>query len=78
MKNYIDIYDSNKNILKMEVIMTFNLKGYSDNYLIYKDDRKYYIAKYSGENVVNLNTDLSDGEIKLAEKILERFLKNES
>ena len=80
MKSYIDIYDSNRNILKMEVVLKFNLDGYNDNYLIYKElnEDKYYIAKYNGENIVNLNTNLSINEIKLSEKILEGVLKNET
>ena len=80
MRYFIDIYDSNKNKLKMEVVMKFNLEGYRDNYLIYKEinEDNYFIAKYIGENMVDLDTDLTKSEIELAEKLLERFLSDET
>lgn len=78
MKDYIYIYDDNNNKLKMEVVLKFNIDGYKYNYIIYKDDKDYFVAKYVGNNIVNLDTNLSKREIKFCEKMLERFMKNET
>ncbi len=78
MKDYIYIYDDNNNKLKMEVVLKFNIDGYKYNYIIYKDEKDYFVAKYVGGNIVDLNTDLSKREIKFCEKMLERFIKNET
>lgn len=76
MKDYIYIYDSNNNKLKMEVVLKFNIDGYKSNYIIYRDNKDYFVAKYIGDNIVDLDTDLSETEIKFCKKMLERFMKN--
>lgn len=78
MKDYIYIYDSNNNKLKMEVVLKFNIDGYNSNYIIYKDSKDYFVAKYVGDNIVDLDTNLSEKEIKFCEEMLERFMKNET
>lgn len=79
MKDYIDVYDDNGNKEQMEVICTFNLEGYDYTYIIYKtlDSSHYYIGKYKGENLVDIDTNLSEKEYNLAEKILEGVLNND-
>jgi len=78
MKDYIDVYTDN-GVEKMEVVLIFNLEGYKYNYIIYRtlDNEHYYIGKYIGENIVDLDTNLSENEMLLAEKILEGVLDNE-
>lgn len=77
MKDYFYIYDDKNNKIKKEAVLKFNLKGYDSNYLIYKDEDEYFVAKYNGDKIVNLNTDLSDAEIRFCEKILKEYLNNE-
>ncbi len=76
MKDFIDIYDEDGKVEKMELVLKFNLKGYSHNYIIYRDLEKkhYYIAKYNGENMVDLDTNLSDKELELAELIFKKVV----
>ncbi len=78
MKDYIYIYDDNNNKLKMEVVLKFNIDGYKYNYIIYKDDKDYFVAKYIGDSIVDLDTNLSKREIMFCENMLERFIKNET
>lgn len=49
---------------KVEILMTFKIDHFNDNdYVIYKNDEKYYAARYIEENGnTNLITDLSDEE----------------
>ena len=77
MKDYIDIYDKDGNIEKMEAVTIFKLEGYEFNYIIYRtlDQKHYYIAKYIGDDMVELNTDLNEEEMKLANKILESIIE---
>ena len=78
MKDYIDIYDENDNKRQMEVVTTFKLDEFDFNYIIYRelDKSHYYIAKYKGNNIVNLNTDLSNKELILCNKIFKEVLKD--
>ena len=77
MKDYIKIYDQNNNERTVEIVTTFKLEQYNSNYIIYKelDNSHYYIAKYNGEDIVDLDTDLSKEEISLVEKIFEGVLE---
>lgn len=76
MKDFIDVYDEDGKVEKMELVLKFNLKGYSWNYIIYRDleEKNYYIAKYNGENMVDLDTNLSDKELELAELIFKKVV----
>ena len=73
MKDYIEIIDDEGHEETFELVSTFNIEGYSSNYVIYKnvDTDKLYLAKYNGMNISDLDTDLSDEERALAIKIFE-------
>lgn len=75
--NLIDVYENDIK-KQMEVVTTFKLEGYNYNYIIYRelDKSHYYVAKYKGENIVNLNTDLSNSELILCNKVLKEVLKS--
>ena len=73
MEDYIEIIDDEGNEETFELVSTFNIEGYSSNYVIYKnvDTDKLYLAKYNGMNISDLDTDLSDEERALAIKLFE-------
>ena len=77
MKDYIEITDQFNNKRTVEVVTTFKLKQYNSNYIIYKelDIDSYFIAKYQGEDVVDLDTNLTQEELSLIEKIFEGVLQ---
>ena len=64
--DYITITKDNGQKEVMEVVTIFNRSNSDYNYIIYKslssDD--YYTAKYKGNDIVNLDTDLDEEEIK--------------
>ena len=70
--NYVYIYNSSKKIEKMQVISIFNLSISDYKYIIYKSlkNNDYFIAKYKGDSIEDLDTNLDDLELKLANKIL--------
>ena len=70
--DYIYVYDENNNKLKMQVVIIFNLKNYKENYIIYckPDKSHYYLAKYN-DNIRDLNTQFSENELKLCNKVFE-------
>ena len=74
MKDYIYIYNSLGEKEKMELVLTFKLKS---NYVIYKtlDGNNTYIARYK-DNIEELDTNITEKEIELIEKMLEG-IKNE-
>lgn len=80
MKDYIEIFDSEGNPKKMEVVSIYKLKESKYNYMIYKelDDSKYYVAKYSGEGIVDLITELRESEIELANSLIEAMTNEKS
>lgn len=71
MKDYIEITNKNNETRTVELIASFKLEGYDYNYIIYRElDKSHnYIARYKGENIVNLDTNLSALELQLAEII---------
>ena len=77
MKDYIEIIDQNNNKRIVEVITTFKLEPYNSNYIIYKelDNSHNYVAKYKGEDIVNLDTNVTQEEVSLIEKIFEGVLQ---
>lgn len=77
MKDYIYIYNSLGEKEKMELVLTFKLKDVKSNYVIYKslDDKNTYIARYK-DNIEDLDTNITEKEIELIEKMLEG-IKNE-
>ena len=66
------IYDENNNRIEMEVVTIFKFSNNIFNYVIYTDKNhdNYYVAKYMYE-IDELNTDFSESELKLCNKILE-------
>lgn len=70
--NSIYIYDSDNNKQEMEVVTIFKFANNIFNYVIYTDKNhsNYYVAKYMYE-IGELNTDFSEGELKLCNEILE-------
>lgn len=73
--NKIYVYDNQNNRLEMEVVTIFKFANNIFNYIIYtdKDHSNYYVAKYIYE-IDELNTDLSESELALCNKILEGIL----
>lgn len=71
MKDYIEIIDNNNNKRLVEIVTIFKLDGFDYNYIIYRetDGSHNYLAKYKGSNIVNLETDFSEEELKLSEII---------
>ncbi len=70
--DYINIMKSNGQNEVMEVVTIFNMSNSEYNYIIYKslDNKEYYTGKYIGNDIVELNTDLSEEEKVYAEGIL--------
>lgn len=73
MKDYIDVTDNIGNKLKMEVISIFKLENYPFNYIVYKelDNSHYYAGKYTGDSIVDLDTNLSNEELELINDLFE-------
>lgn len=73
MEDYIEIIDEDGREETYELVSTFNIEGYSGNYVVYKslDTDKLYLAKYNGMNISELDTNLNKEEIELALKIFE-------
>ena len=65
-QDIIYVYDDSGNNIKMEVVSTFNIDIYDSNYIIYRDLDKssYYVDKFSSGNIINLNTDFDDEELR--------------
>ena len=78
MKDIIEVFDDDNNKKEMEVVTIFTLDEFDYNYIIYRelDKSHYYIAKYKGENIVNLNTDLSNEELILCNKVFKEVIKS--
>ena len=74
----IDVYDDKGKKQKMEVVSIFNIKGYDYNYIIYCDlsRKNYYVAKFKGEKIVDLDTKLSDAELFLCNDFFEKVMKD--
>ena len=73
MEDYIEIIDEDGREETYELVSTFNIEGYSGNYVVYKslDTDKLYLAKYNGMNISELDTNLNKEEIELPLKIFE-------
>lgn len=72
-KDLIDIYDVDGNITKMELVLKFELNNM--NYIIYRtmDNKEYFAAKYQKGINIDFNSDLSDEELKICNKIYEEI-----
>lgn len=73
MKDLITITDKFGVSRQVELITKFNLNGYDYNYIIYRElDKSHnYIAKYQGEEIVSIDTNISEEELKLAEIVFQ-------
>lgn len=73
MEDYIKVLDKNNIERLAEIVVIFNLEDYDFNYIIYKelDNSHTYIAKYKGKDIVNLDRNLSEEELRLANIIYE-------
>lgn len=70
--DYITVTKDNGENEIMEVVTIFNKSESNYNYIIYKslNTNDYYTAKYLGNDVVDLDTNLTDEEKKYANAIL--------
>lgn len=59
----------------VEIVLSFKLEGLNnDDYVIYKNNEKYFAAKYlDDDRETNLITDLSDDEKKAIEMVFNKF-----
>ena len=69
----IEITDKKKGKITMEVVLTY--KNNTNSYVIYKEinGKDIYIAKYNDDND-ELDTNLTEDEIKFGEKVLNEML----
>lgn len=76
-KDLIQINDSEGNVLDFEIVSIYQIENSDYNYIIYRslDEQDYYIAKYKGSNIVDLDTNLNEKELEIGNKILEGVLK---
>lgn len=73
MKDLITITDKLGTTREVELITKFELNGYDYHYIIYRelDGSHNYVAKYQGEEIVNLDTFLTEEEMKLAKVVFK-------
>ena len=77
--NTIDIYAKDGTKKAMEIVTVFNIAEYESNYIIYReiDKTKTYIAKYKGDKLINLDTNLTEEELNICNEMFERIKQNE-
>lgn len=65
--------------LEVEIVATFKIQELGDSdYVIYKDNNKYFGARYEETNgTVDLITDLSDNEKKLLNEVFDKLCEGE-
>lgn len=78
MKDIIYVYDKNGNKQKMEVVITFELQEFKRHYIIYREinkkDSEYYAARFNPDTSYSeLDTNLSDSEKKIIQKVFEKM-----
>ena len=74
MKSLIDIYDASGKVTTMELLFSF--KNNEINYIIYKEPNKeqLYAAKYIKNINEDFDSNLSESELQLCNKIYEEVL----
>ena len=74
--DYIIVKKDNGEEEKMEVVSIYNMENSDYNYIIYRSliNDEYYTAKYKGNDVVDLDTDLSKEEEIYADSILRAIV----
>ena len=74
--DYITVTKDNGENEKMEVVTIFNKSESDYNYIIYKslNTNDYYTARYLGDDVVDLDTNLTDEEKAYANAVLNTLV----
>lgn len=74
----IDIYSKNGKKTVMELLLAFKLENYEYNYVIYRelDKSKTYVARYKGNQKLDLDTNLSKEELFLCNKLFMEVQNN--
>lgn len=74
--DYITITKDNGELEAMEVVTIFNRTNSNYNYIIYKtlNGDNYYTAKYLGNEMVDIDTNLNEEEIKYANGIFNALV----
>lgn len=75
-KSLIDIYDSNGNVITMEVIFSFKIIDI--NYIVYKElySDKMYAAKFINDINEDFDSDLSPQELELVNNMYKEVLND--
>lgn len=70
------ILNDKNETLTMEIINVFEINGYPYHYIIYTelDHSHYYLAKYTGENIVDLITEFDDAEFAMANEVFNKVV----
>ena len=73
MKDLIEITDKTGKKRQVELVATFNLENYEYNYIIYRElDRSHnFVARYMGEDIAYLDSNLSQEELELSKIVFE-------
>ncbi len=74
--DYIYITKEDNTTEKMEVVTIFNISNSDYNYIIYKsiNNTDYYVGKYVGNDICNLETDFTDSEMNYANGVFEALV----
>lgn len=74
--DYITVTKDNGKMEVMEVVTIFNKSNSKYNYIIYRtlDNSNYYTAKYMGNEIVDLDTNLDEEEIEYANGIFNALV----
>jgi len=74
-KDYIEIYDENNNIKKMEIVLMFQVKENLEySYIIYREfeGKELFGGKIKAGNDAVLETNLTEAEKKMVEQNLKK------
>lgn len=77
MIDYVVVEDNKGELTKMEAVLSFQLKEFHNQYLIYRslDKKEYYVARCHGNR---FDTHLSVSEQVVANEILKEVVENGS
>ncbi len=75
MKDIIKIYDNKEKVREVEVVTVFQLDEFDYKYIICRENKTYFVAKYKGSGVVFLNTSFSGHELQLCTLVFLRYKK---
>ena len=75
---YLSIVEKNGTKKQVKEILRYHDDKSQNNYLIYQDKENYYACKYEDKlGLVQIDTNISEEEIKLLENILDE-VRNEN